>query len=348
MADKMADKRKQIPAPQQADEKEEEAPSESVRVVQLDGLVLLKILKHCKENGVKQVTGQLLGLDVNGRLEVTNAFPYPSDSSEENDAYQIEMMKCLRTVNVDNNTVGWYQSAFLSNFFTQSVVDAQVAFQKEIPASVLVVYDPQRTTAGRLALKAYRLTDVYMAQFTSGAAASKAPAKKSEALSGEIFEEVPIKVHNSHLVHAFLYELREHKAMRCELDRLTLTANPFLEKNLELISAAIDDLGAEQSKFQFHQRQVARQKQQQQQHIQKIEEDNESRKLLGKTPLPAEDFSKNPIFKPLAKPSHLESHLISNRVNLHCSQITSSATLAFNKLYIIDALQKQDQKPKFV
>jgi hypothetical protein len=28
-----------------------------------------------------------------------------------------------------------------------------------------------------------------------------------------IFEEVPLKVHNSHLVHAFLYELREQKEM---------------------------------------------------------------------------------------------------------------------------------------
>lgn len=30
----------------------------------------------------------------------------------------------------------------------------------------------------------------------------------------EIFEEVRIKVHNAHLVHGFLYELREKKEMR--------------------------------------------------------------------------------------------------------------------------------------
>jgi len=35
------------------------------------------------------------------------------------------------------------------------------------------------------------------------------------AAMGEILEEVPIKVHNSHLVHGFLYEVREAKTMRC-------------------------------------------------------------------------------------------------------------------------------------
>lgn len=114
--------------------------------------MLLKIVKHCKENLPTPVTGQLLGLDVDGRIEVTDAFPSPSTSDEPEDesecellcpsssgykqrsarwnlhlwelshylltfavspflgsAYQVEMLKCLRAVNVDNNTVGWYQ-----------------------------------------------------------------------------------------------------------------------------------------------------------------------------------------------------------------------------------------------
>ena len=31
----------------------------------------------------------------------------------------------LRTVNVDNNTVGWYQSAYMGSFFDSSLIDAQ-------------------------------------------------------------------------------------------------------------------------------------------------------------------------------------------------------------------------------
>jgi hypothetical protein len=45
--------------------------------VQIDGQVLLKVLKHCKECMPSLVTGQLLGLDIGSTLEVTNAFPFP-------------------------------------------------------------------------------------------------------------------------------------------------------------------------------------------------------------------------------------------------------------------------------
>ena len=60
------------------------------------------------------MAGQLLGLDNATTLEVTNCFPFPSrveneESSESGADYQIEMMRYLRDVNVDSNTVGWYQ-----------------------------------------------------------------------------------------------------------------------------------------------------------------------------------------------------------------------------------------------
>lgn len=91
-----------------------------VTTVQLDGLVLLKIITHCKESMPDVVTGQLLGLDIDGRLEITSSFPLPTNTTESDiDNYQIEMMRMMRTVNVDNNTVGWYQSAYLGTFFDQ-------------------------------------------------------------------------------------------------------------------------------------------------------------------------------------------------------------------------------------
>lgn len=55
--------------------KEAKAP---LQRVQLEGQVVLKIAKHCKENeGHAISTGQLLGLDVGSTLEVTDCFPYP-------------------------------------------------------------------------------------------------------------------------------------------------------------------------------------------------------------------------------------------------------------------------------
>lgn len=80
------------------------------------------------------------GMDVDGELQVTNSFPFPTTEApvqdhdgkhEKHDAnssagaaprskantfYQTEMFRCLREMNVDANSVGWYQSASLGNF----------------------------------------------------------------------------------------------------------------------------------------------------------------------------------------------------------------------------------------
>lgn len=59
----------------------ETAAKQPLRTVQLDGQVVLKIVKHCQENSsatsTALVTGQLLGLDVGQTLEVTDCFPFP-------------------------------------------------------------------------------------------------------------------------------------------------------------------------------------------------------------------------------------------------------------------------------
>ncbi|KAF9968333.1 Eukaryotic translation initiation factor 3 subunit H, partial [Actinomortierella ambigua] len=49
--------------------------------VQLDAMVVLKIVKHCRESA--PVTGQLMGLDVNGVLEVTHSFPMPKNQDAD-------------------------------------------------------------------------------------------------------------------------------------------------------------------------------------------------------------------------------------------------------------------------
>jgi translation initiation factor 3 subunit H len=59
-----------------------EAPKKEVKetvlkTVQLDGQVVLKIVKHCTDAAPQLVTGQLLGLDVGQTLEVTDCFPFP-------------------------------------------------------------------------------------------------------------------------------------------------------------------------------------------------------------------------------------------------------------------------------
>ena len=112
--------------------------------------VVLKIIKHCQEALPSFVTGQLLGLDIGRTLEVTNCFPFPNknddaaapaggaeeDGDEDGAEYQMHMMQCLREVNVDNNTVGWYQSTYFSSFIDDSCIDTQFNYQVSVRVRV--------------------------------------------------------------------------------------------------------------------------------------------------------------------------------------------------------------------
>ena len=94
------------------------------------------------------VAGSLLGLDRGSILEVTHCFPFPApddkdehgdgsdlsdpnhDPSLDGEEYQMEMMKMLREVNVDNNCVGWYKSIYLGSFCQTPLVETQVNYQE--------------------------------------------------------------------------------------------------------------------------------------------------------------------------------------------------------------------------
>ncbi|EGC37119.1 hypothetical protein DICPUDRAFT_30756 [Dictyostelium purpureum] len=135
-------------------------------VVQIDGLVVLKIIKQCKEYLPELVPGQLLGLDIGTSLEVSNCFPFPPrDQEDENSEsiaeYQLEMMRLLREVNIDSNTVGWYTPTYLNSFFNESVIETQYNYQATINQKcVVIVYDPIKTSQGTLSLK-YNLSSSF-------------------------------------------------------------------------------------------------------------------------------------------------------------------------------------------
>ena len=99
-----------------------------MQVVQIDGLVIMKLIKHCHEleastsgSGIAQ--GALLGLVADTRLEITHCFPFPSGTDEtvDDEDFQLTMMRRLRQVNVDHQHVGWYQSSQFGNFLSSQV-----------------------------------------------------------------------------------------------------------------------------------------------------------------------------------------------------------------------------------
>ena len=91
-------------------------------------------------------------------------------------------------VNVDCNTVGWYQSTYLGSHITESMVSAQYNYQvpsppqrhsssrltaagvvqESIPKCVCLVFDPLQQSQGKLGMKALRLSTEFMELYKGG------------------------------------------------------------------------------------------------------------------------------------------------------------------------------------
>merc|ERR1711934_8214 len=327
---------------------EEEEKEEKLEVVEIDGLAVLKIVKHCKEYLPQLVTGQLLGLDFDNTLEVTNCFPFPTratdgDGEEYDDSegadYQIDMMRSLRDVNVDNNTVGWYQSTYLGSHITENLIATQFNYQESIPKCVCLIFDPLKTAQGNLALKAVRLTDSFLALYKGGEFTLDS-ILKSGVCAEDIFEELPIEVRNSNLIKAFLLQMDSEPKRSLDLDS-GATSSAFLEKNLECLIDSMDDLAQESSRFQYYQRAQGRHQAQQSGILAKRKQENEQRRRQGLPPLSEDDLATNPAFKALPEPSRLDALLFNNQIGNFCQQINQYCGQSFNKHFLINALRQE-------
>ncbi|CAL5407031.1 unnamed protein product [Camellia sinensis] len=199
------------------------------------------------------------------------------------------------------------------------------------PATRKAASSPPRAThappasPGVLALKALKLSDSFMELYRNNNFTGEKLREKNLSWV-DIFEEIPIKVSNSALISAFMTELEaDSPVTQCDFDRLQLSTNPFMARNVEFLIECMDDLSMEQQKFQFYYRNLSRQQSQQQAWLQKRRTENMARKAAGEELLPEEDPS-NPIFKPIPEPSRLDSFLITNQISNYCNQINGNGS----------------------
>lgn len=315
-----------------------------LEVVQIDGLAVLKILKHCRESLPELVTGQLLGLDVEHRLEVTSCFPFPSRGSDDLDdqegaEYQIDMMRSLRDVNVDNNTVGWYKATYMGSFLDESMIETQFNYQENIEKAVLIVYDPHRSAQGVLALRAFRMTQLFFNLYKKRDSFTAESLKKSNLTSDKVFVELPITVHNSALTQGLLYQLDDR--MPDSFECRDLAMYPYIEKNLEFLLDCENELASENSKYQFYLRNVGRQQHQRQQFLMRRQQEQERRKEAGQEPLNDDDLRDNPLFKPIMAPSRLDTLLVTNQIAHYCGQVNQFANLATSNAFLVQDIQQR-------
>jgi len=320
-----------------------------VREVVLDGLALLKIVKHCNDCLPSMVAGSLLGIDVNGVVEVTYAYPYPSSKEKKGDRdgegsagggddaddvqYQIDMMKMLGAVNVENNVVGWYQSMYMGTIYTNEVIEFQHSFQisEELAHagnSVVIMYDPAQSKKGSLVIKAYRLSDKFLALKRSRSNEFIRPS--------DIFDELPVRIRSVGHVSAFVRCLKDshREELDCSFDSLTLSGTEAqTEKHLELMGTWLDDIVNEQQRFQMHAKQSTRFRNEHIRWYAKRKQENHERFQNGQPQLPLK-FDESGL-KPIPDaPPRLETLLSIGQLDRYCTQLNEHVDSTLNKLLV--------------
>ena len=322
-------------------------------MVQIDGLVAMKLIKHCHEvesGGIAQ--GALLGL-VADRLEITHSFPFPSASNanvagddaanaanvnNDDEDFQLSMMRRLRMVNVDHLHVGWYQSASFGDFLSPQLLESHFAYQTAIEESVCLIYDTAKTSKGFLSLKAYRLTPQAVELYKTGDFMPET-IKNLKVSYDSLFQEVPIVVKNSHLVNELLLELSEEIPVQVAGTQfLDLGTADVLETQLKRLMDTVDELNQEAVKYNKYQNMAVKQFQDKSRWIQKRQLENAGRTARGEEPLPDEDINK--VFKPLVAPSRLNSLVLSGQTLSTSEQVAQFCSQSLAKLFVTDALQQ--------
>ncbi|KAI5295194.1 hypothetical protein KEM52_002086 [Ascosphaera acerosa] len=361
-----------------------------IQAVQVEALVVMKIIKHSTQSFPTVATGSIVGMDVQGVLEITNAFPFPvveapsaaADSHHDRDSgaahsnaaaaaprakanvvYEREMIKMLRDVNVDANNAGWYTSTSMGSYMNLNTIENQFHYQKEAgDKAVALVHDVSRSAQGALSLRAFRLSPQFMAAYKDKKFTTE-QLQKSNLRAKDIFVELPVQIHNSHLLTSYLHQLPAGgvalptEEEQIELPRsleaiengplaqdspflpnfnnLALNVDPFLEKNCDLLLDSLESYYTENNNFQYYQRAMAREQVKINAWQAKRAAENASRAAL-KQPLLPEDEWKS-IFKLPPAPSRLDAMVNTRQVEQYSKQIDGFVAATTGKMFAVKA-----------
>jgi len=173
---------------------------------------------------------------------------------------------------------------------------------------------PTKKNTSSLCVKAYQISEEFVASFRSKSNSFVAPSS--------ILVQLPLKVRNPGLITAFLYDVYDS----CQLKICPIlghkTENAFpIEHDLEHCCQWVDDLVEEQNKFQSYLRSIEPYKDHLRWHAKRRGENDK-------------DDLQTPLWKSTAEPPRLDSLLIANQIREYCTGINSHATYILSMLQI--------------
>uniref|UniRef100_A0A0N4ZFD6 MPN domain-containing protein n=1 Tax=Parastrongyloides trichosuri TaxID=131310 RepID=A0A0N4ZFD6_PARTI len=292
----------------------------TIKYVQLDCLVLMKIVKHVDsefEGGLGDMSGEncqgiltgLIAVD-DGKLEITNCFLAPrfenyaegddinpqvlqqNDDMKQNEV--IDTLKKFRQMNMDYELVGFYQSQPFGACFTQEMVESLAEVQSHVQDGVVLIYDPLLTRQGKIGLRALRLSQSATQLSVKGDWSPDA-IRMAGLTYENLFEELPIRVKNSHLANVMFAQLNinEEEAFCDSLQDLSLENTDTLEKALRGMITGVDELSKQLNSYNKYTFEKVRAENQLTVLLQKRQAENEHRIARGEQPLSMEECKKS-------------------------------------------------------
>jgi translation initiation factor 3 subunit H len=295
--------------------------------------------------------------------------------AKANILYQNQMISSFREVNIDAANVGWYTSATMGNFINLGFIENQYHYQRDNDKAVALVHDVSKSSQGSLSLRAFKLSTPFMAAYREGKFTTERfgrnqtgplivtyPAltqhhnslTKSKLTFRDVLVELPIVVHNTHLLTSFLHQIPaapespeiplptsldeiqrrgNHIPSHPSLETLDLSIDPFLEKTCDLLLDSIEAHYNDLNNHQYYQRQLGREQQKITQWQTKRKQENAQRAAAKQPLLPEDEWQR--LFKLPQEPSRLEGLLNAKQVEQYSRQVDGFTANITAKMFAV-------------
>lgn len=180
--------------------------------------------------------------------------------------------------------------------------------------------------------------------------------QKSNLRYQDIFVELPVEIHNSHLINSFIHQLQtpitstpadappslaalengpyaKSSLLTPNLDNLSLSIDPFLEKNCDLLLDSIETHHTETNNFQYYQRAYGREQNKINAWLSKRKQENASRAAVKQPQLPEDEWQR--LFKLPQEPNRLETMLNSRQVEQYSRQVDNFVASTTGKMFAV-------------
>lgn len=178
--------------------------------------------------------------------------------------------------------------------------------------------------------------------------------QKTKLTYQDILVELPIIIHNSHLLTSFLHQLPtelpqkdlEFPASLSELTKsqpqaplypnfesLDISIDPYLERTCDMLLDSIETHYTELNNFQYFQRQLAREQTKVTAWKTKRAAENATRVAQKQAPLPEDEWER--LFKLPTEPSRLEGMLNARQTEQYSQQIDGFTASITSKMFAV-------------